>query len=370
MRWLKKCPLFTLCVACLILLAALQAALPARERSEWENRPLATLDAPSWASVLSGRWMDAAEKVVADQLPARDGWMKVNALWETAMLRTERNGVLLGARGRRFEACAEAALNRQTAEANLAALEALAAQTGLPVRLLLAPMSSAVCPEALPWRYPAANQEEWLAALYARASRVRPVDVLPAMRKLDGDALYYRLDHHWTAEGARVAYEALAALWGQPVAMPSETLRAEPFYGSYFARAPAPFCQPDTLTFDVYGDVTLRIGEEVKPLLYSPEALEGRDKYAALLWGNHGALVLENADAPPGTLLVLKDSYANALLPALAQHFSRVVAVDLRYFTGNVTELAMEVDEILCLYGVTSFVSDRNLAVHGIDWCV
>ncbi|HIQ63296.1 MAG: DHHW family protein [Christensenellales bacterium] len=370
MRRRMQCPLFVLAMALLLSLAALQLVLPEKARSDWENRPLATGSAPTWASVVSGRWMQAMEDVAADQLPGRQGWMQLNALWETLLLRTERNGVLLGSGGRRFEACTAADFDMRTAEANLEALEALAARTGRTVRLLLAPLSSAVYGAELPWQYPAADQGALLRALDDKAVRVNVVDVLPSMRERAEEMLYYRLDHHWTAAGARVAYEALAAQWEQQPAQPAQTLAEDGFYGAYFAQAPSPLCAPDTLTFDLYDGVTLRVETEEKDLLFNPDAMAGRDKYAALLWGNYGRITLENPDAPRGTLLVLKDSYANALLPALAQHFSRVVALDLRYYAGDVLEETetMEAEEIVCLYGLSGFAEDRNLAVHGLDW--
>ena len=58
-------------------------------------------------------------------------------------------------------------------------------------------------------------------------------------------------------------------------------------------------------------------------------------------------------------------SYANALLPVLARHYHRVIAVDPRYFTGNITELTLqyEGDVILCVCGIGTLAGSRTIAL-------
>ncbi|HSK69634.1 MAG TPA: hypothetical protein VLA21_10275, partial [Candidatus Limnocylindria bacterium] len=109
---------------------------------------------------------------------------------------------------------------------------------------------------------------------------------------------------------------------------------------------------------------------ERKDGLYDPDQLSERDKYAALLHGStQGLVTLVNPKAQ-GTLLVVRDSYANAMLPALATHFARVVAVDPRYFRGDLTALIKEeqAERILCLYGISTWASDRNLPAMASGW--
>ena len=98
--------------------------------------------------------------------------------------------------------------------------------------------------------------------------------------------------------------------------------------------------------------------------LWDADALGARDKYAALLYGNPARATL-TGETGTGTLLVLKDSYANALLPAVATHFARTEVVDLRYFNGDLAEIAKEteVEKVLCIYGMNTFLTDRSLAL-------
>ncbi len=353
-------------MALLVSLAALELLLPARARSDLENRPLAQFPPPAAETVRDGRWMKQTDDAIADQFPGRGAWVSLGALWDAALLRTERDGVLLGREGWLFEPSAR--LNEKNAADNVSAVVALARETKLPTTLLLVPLSSAVYAEALPPCYTPRDQDALLGSLYNLAQGVRTVDVLPALRAAAArreHPLFYRLDHHWTAEGARVAFDAWRSASGHtPSPEPSCTIAADGFYGSFFARAPSPFLRPDILTFDAFEDIRLEIeGRPVDGLL-DANALAGRDKYAALLYGNHGHITLVNQTAGArGTLLVIKDSFANALLPRLAQQYARVDAVDPRYFTGSLHKLAeaIQAEEMLCLYGLSTFSTDRSL---------
>jgi hypothetical protein len=62
-------------------------------------------------------------------------------------------------------------------------------------------------------------------------------------------------------------------------------------------------------------------------------------------------------------LLVVRDSYADALAPFLAQNFSEVHLLDLRYYRASVARYAADngIDQILVLYSVPNFVTDQNL---------
>lgn len=61
--------------------------------------------------------------------------------------------------------------------------------------------------------------------------------------------------------------------------------------------------------------------------------------------GNHGKVVITTPTEENCTLLVIKDSYANSLIPFLAPYYRKIVMVDPRYFYDDLEEL-MQVEEI------------------------
>ena len=64
------------------------------------------------------------------------------------------------------------------------------------------------------------------------------------------------------------------------------------------------------------------------------------------------------------TLLVLKDSYANCMIPMLAPYFSQIIVIDPRYFNDSVEGCMQDygVTHVLFLYNLNTFLSDRSLA--------
>lgn len=76
--------------------------------------------------------------------------------------------------------------------------------------------------------------------------------------------------------------------------------------------------------------------------MLDPDAMKERDKYAALMWGNAMKAELINEQATGGTLLLLRDSFANALMPYLSQHYKHVIAIDPRYYKKDIVQFAAE----------------------------
>ena len=193
------------------------------------------------------------------------------------------------------------------------------------------------------------------------------LDVLPA--GTNPEEVYYRTDHHWNLEGAYRAYEAACRSDGLPVLSPDdfERSRFTGFYGTTRSRSGLPAFSGDVLDCAEPAGNTRMIledGETADHLIF-PEQAETYDGYAVYMNGNHGMAEIMNPDAPGGTLLVYKDSFANCLLPLLAADYSRIVAVDARYYAGSFSEAAAaagKVDKVLFVYSPDSLVNDTAVA--------
>ena len=359
---MKKAPLFLSAVLVLLSLMAAQVFLPQREMSELENRKLQAAPVFSFSAFVNGDFSDRAEQYVSDQSPLRDQFAALNALMDTAQGKALRNGVIAGRDGFLFDRTD--GWSGRNVKMNAAGFDALAEKTGLPAYLMLVPSAGSVYPEKLPAFSPLADEEALLQS--AAGAHFISLSLLPVLRAhKGGEPLYFRTDHHWTLSGAALGYrEICRALSLSPCALAPD-VRSDNFFGSFFARSPSPLIRGDTLLFPNPSGITLRIDGREKPMLYDPEKLHTRDAYAALLYGNYGLIELYNASAPGGTLLVVKDSYANLLLPTLSRHFTRVVAVDARYFTGDIVETVKEseAETLLCLFGLNTFSQSRNVAL-------
>ena len=103
---------------------------------------------------------------------------------------------------------------------------------------------------------------------------------------------------------------------------------------------------------------------------YEPERTENlinadkfatRDKYAAFLDGNNGYSTIEGNGT--GSILVVKDSYANSFIPYLTANYAKIGVVDFRNFKyGLDSTIEKEgYDEVLVLYNFQTFIADTNL---------
>lgn len=65
------------------------------------------------------------------------------------------------------------------------------------------------------------------------------------------------------------------------------------------------------------------------------------------------------------SLLILRDSYADSLVPFLTDAFSEIHLIDLRYYTGSVKEYIAEnaIDRVLLLYSTDNFCSDSSFRI-------
>ena len=359
---MRKAPLL---ITAMVLLAALmlfQTVLPERTSSDMENRVLNTRPVLSLSAMSGSRWADTFEAFCADQMPLRDTFVSIYTSWEAVSGHRVIENVIRGGDQRLFDRTD--GWRARNVTLNAGALGDLEDMTGVPSYLLAVPSANAVYPELLPAGAPVAD-EEALIALAGRETTVIPL-LDPLRDARDQGLLYYRTDHHWTDTGAYTGYLAVCEALGLTPLPAPEVTRQPGFCGSFYARCPLPWQQPDTFAYPTVPGIRLVIDGAEQDGLVDPLQLAGRDLYASLLYGNHARMELINDQAPDGpTWFVIKDSYANALLPLLARHCGRIVAVDARYFAEDITEavLSSKGDIILCIQGVASLASNRTLAL-------
>ena len=203
-------------------------------------------------------------------------------------------------------------------------------------------------------------------------SGIGSIDVYDALYKSRGDYIYYRTDHHWTAYGAYIAYCEYVRRLGYD-AVPLDRINIEhasrSFLGSLHSKVLTDEAEPDVIDIytsdganvismkktDPYGNVSEYDG------VFLREHLEDKDKYLTYL-GENVPLVEITSDSGGGSLLIIKDSYANCFAPFLTKHFSKVTLVDMRYIMNieDYVDLS-EYSGVLILYNASTFAQDGNL---------
>lgn len=342
---------------------------PVKNFSEFENRYLQQRPTLTWDGLMDNSYTQSYETFINDQFVLRNQWIDLKSKAETGLLKVENNGIVYGKEGMLFEKYQS--FDPAQLEKNLGFLEEFA-QGKENVTLAVIPSAYEIYPENLPYGLKQVDQKSEIKTIYSRmGTYMQTIDLYPTLTEHKDEYIYYRTDHHWTTDGAYLAYTQYCAAKGlTPVSLDSLTRKeVEGFYGTYFNKSKNTSVKPDVLTyFDIPMDSVTVDGVEKEGYL-DTDQLEGRDKYAAFLYGNGGVTVLksENSGTPrdgeASRILLIKDSFSNCFAPFLTYNYDEVYVVDLRSFPKGMTELLenTEFDDILVMYNFMNLESDTNL---------
>lgn len=359
------------------IIVVMQAAfwlLPRRSFSENEKRVLSEAPQIDAAGIADGSVFRSIESYLSDHFPGRELWVGANAYLENAEGRGATEDIVRGTDDWLFTA--PVSDDRETLWDNMQAITTFAEKQSVPVTMMAVPSAGAVVSDKLPalhLPYPDADLLE--EARRIAGNTLHWVDLYTDFCSAEQpERLYYRTDHHWTTEGAYRAYCLMMEELGQS-SVPHDDFTVEQitdFYGTSYSKSGLWLTEPDTLELwtdsDIQAVITVYDANRADPVtregMFFREYLEDADKYPVFLSGNHARVHIEtNADSGK-RLLVIKDSYAHALAPFLAEEYSTIDLIDLRYFKQQTISSWLEenpADEILLVYGLSSLVEDKNL---------
>lgn len=187
-------------------------------------------------------------------------------------------------------------------------------------------------------------------ANYTEGSQVIPVDIYDALDYHKDQYLYFNTDTHWAPLGAYWAYTAFCEAANQTAAPLSDfTVSTVEDFTGYLYVATGESClaeNPDHIDLYEPGfDYTIELsydGVSFTELsgMYAPDEGMG---YSMVLWGDNPLVRITNHDDASGRkLLLVKDSYGNAIAPFLAANYSEVHVADFRSFPGKLPAYCQE----------------------------
>ncbi len=344
-----------------------------RDFSEFENRRLQQFPLATLQNIFFGSFTGDFESYTADQFMARDFWVSLKAGIEKLSGRKDNNGVYMGSGGQLMQMFPE--VDETIVASRIGALNSFAALTsGITKYLMLVPNSVEMLKEKLPAHASPASQLVYINEIQAAASGeyiICDTYNILASSILNGGYIYYRTDHHWTTDAAYLAYSILAERMDFKPLPPSQySIRDVPgFYGVLHSKCSLSFVKPDILRIYTSPGMGTSMGAETAMgakspagALFNMERLEGKDKYAVFLDSNQPVMKIKTSSLSGEKLLVIKDSFANCLIPFLTDHFTEITVIDLRYYTESVASLSKTegYDKILILYNVISFFEESS----------
>ena len=346
--------------------------VPDREMSEQENKYLQQFPEFSFQRLIDKTFTSDFEKYTTDQFVGRDEWITLKAASELALGKEENNDVSYAEDQtliKGFDAPDNSVL-----EQNMSYVNQLVANTDANVYFALIPEKSEIWADKLPNRTPNDSQEELINFCYS-LSNAKNVNMLPVMREHAGEYIYYRTDHHWTSLGAYYGFTALGDAMGINVpGIDSYTYRhtvSDSFYGTTWSESGFSWVKPDSMEVFVEPPEGLQItsypqGAPVEGKLYDESFLSKKDKYSMFMGGNSPLHEIVTGNEGP-SLLIIRDSYTDSLIPFLLDDFSKIDVIDPRYYRLSISDYIKQnsIENVLVAYSVSTFSTDTNLFLLG-----
>lgn len=170
---------------------------------------------------------------------------------------------------------------------------------------------------------------------------VQFVDVYSALLPHTDEEIYARTDHHWFALGAYYAAEELCKTAGVDFAPLSQFERKsfDGFLGSaYSAYGVSELAaRPETFVwFEPMQSYTVNYYNHKFRSPTTGSLFTSSKGYTKFIRGDGNAVQIQTDVSNGRKLLVIKDSYGNALAPFLIAGFEEVYIIDMRFFECNI----------------------------------
>lgn len=339
--------LLALCAALLICLGSGVFFNLTNDFSEEENRPLSSFPRIGEDSIIEGDFFKGLGDFYSDRISFRLKLVRLKGICELTLGKRENNGVLFVDGNTLVQRCEYNSTS--LLEKNLNAINAE------KVTLVTVPRSIDVYFQSedterirnMAFSYSPDGEE-----LYRRLCTADKQDL----------QVYYKTDHHLDYDGAYELYTVLCDSLGV-TPYKKEDFEAEcvsgDFLGTSYSKGGALGTETDSIFLPRYnGDTKFDIecldSGCMLASLYERSFLTKKDKYSVFLGGNHGTLTVKStAEQDRPRLLLIKDSFANAVIPMLARHFDITVR-DPRY---DASPISCEYDAALVVCGIDTLAT-------------
>ncbi len=340
-------------LACTLVLSGflLCVFLPKETYSYSERRELTSFPEVSVSSLLTGRFMDKFDDYAVDSFPFRDGFRSLKAYFSYYVLGQKDNNKIYVHDG--YIASMDYPYNEKSVDYATSRFGYVYDKylKNSNVFLSIIPDKNVFLAKDAGVLF--FDSEKLVQDMKAAMPYAKYIDIFPTLSIED----YYKTDSHWKQEKIEDTAEVLAEnlgvnLKGNRTAVNSSL----PFYGVYYGQA-ALRLEADKLNYltsPTIENMTAFDGQNSKDIpVYDAERINGKDPYETFLSGPLSLVTVENPDADTEReLIIFRDSFGSAIAPLLAEGYSKVTLIDIRYisidYIGNFVDF--ENKDVLFLY--------------------
>ena len=248
------------------------------------------------------------------------------------------------------------------------------------VYMLPIPLSSGIClPDDLYGKDIFADQKAAEQKIIGYMNgNVKPVALYDALLAHRTEYIYFRTDHHWTATGAYYAYEQFCKAKGiTPTPISSYKVdEYDGFLGTFYrdsSQNATMGANPDKVVayHPLSTEATLDYGDSENAsltrgkIIYDESDAPASLKYGAFITGDNAYSIINNPDVTNGSsCIVVKESFGNAFVPFLTDHYQTIYVLDYRYWKGSISQFAQSkgVQDVLFVNNLSAI---RSTALVG-----
>lgn len=183
---------------------------------------------------------------------------------------------------------------------------------------------------------------------------------------------FYRTDHHWNHIGSYKGYLEVLELLdvSEPPLTPLETVDIPGTFSGSKATSSGAISfaeifsahrfQYPAMTITINGSAAEDYGNQNQFL----DRTRSNATYSSFYGGDMGEIIFDTGTTSRGRLLVIGESYDNAILKLLASHFDQTYSVDMRYYKSYMGQEFVlsdylaehEIDQVLIIGNVDCFI--------------
>jgi len=188
---------------------------------------------------------------------------------------------------------------------------------------------------------------------------------------------FYRTDHHWNQEGSYRGYIQLLDLLGineKAIEKGEKIKLSGSFAGSKTQSPGVSSFKEDFYAYKLsYPEMTItQNGEETKDFGMQSEYFEKKADLPHVTYGNFyggdmGEIIFDTGNTEKDSILIVGESYDNAILKLLASHFYKTYSIDMRFYNAymgkdfNISEYVKQhsIDKVLLIGNIDFFINEE-----------
>lgn len=200
------------------------------------------------------------------------------------------------------------------------------------------------------------SEKDAIDYMYQRMDEgIHTIAAFDRLKMHNAEYIYFHTDHHWTALGAYYAYMEFCKEKGIAAhdIADYETVEFPGFLGTFYSssnNSPALASNPDTVVgYYPKGTNTMMMNDSAGNMMQWKVVNDGvasypkSELYAAFAGGDRAFSYAHNETITDGSaVMVVKDSYGNAFIPWLVDHYEYVYWVDVRYTSNTISQMVAD----------------------------